>query len=112
MNLRSVIKNEKITLPTIPPGRNHTWQTFHLLLDNSLDQKKTIENLKNEGIGTNYGAQCIPAQTFYFNKYKLNAEKLFPNSFKAYKQGLAIPIYERMTKDDIIYIAQTINQLC
>ena len=108
----SAISNPKISLPFIPKDRNHTWQTFHLLLNESLDQKKTIAYLKQEGIGTNYGAQCIPAQTYYVNKYKLNAERSFPNSFKAYKKGLAIPIYERMSHDDIIYVAQTINQLC
>ena len=108
----SSIGNAKIHLPFIPPGRYHTWQTFHLLLDDSLNQKKIIELLKKEGIGTNYGAQCIPAQTYYFNKYRLETGKLFPNALIAYKQGLAIPMYERLTEEHIKHIAKTINTLC
>ena len=107
----STLSNDKITLPLVPQGRKHTWQTFHLLLSDELDQKSVIEILKKQNIGTNYGAQCIPAQTYYQEKYGLNATELFPNAYRAYKKGLAIPIYERLTKDDILYIAQTVNQL-
>jgi dTDP-4-amino-4,6-dideoxygalactose transaminase len=107
----SLQDNKKVTLPTVPSDRNHTWQTFHLLLNDSLHQKSVIEKLKEQNIGTNYGAQCIPSQTFYKNKYKLDAQFLFPNAYKAYTKGLAIPIYERLTKDDILYIANTINKL-
>ncbi len=105
------IINPKLIVPYKPAGRNHTWQTFHLLLDDSLDQEKTIEKLKAQQIGTNYGAQCIPSQTYYKKKYNLDAEKIFPNAFRAYTKGLAIPIYERLVKEDILYITQTLNQL-
>jgi perosamine synthetase len=107
----SVLNNKKVLLPWRPDDRNHTWQTFHLLLDASLNQRETIKILAGQNIGTNYGAQCIPAQTYYTKKYKLDAARLFPNAYKAYTKGLAIPIYERLSKDEIIYIAQTINNL-
>jgi perosamine synthetase len=107
----SIIRNPKLRLPTLPPGRNHTWQTFHIEMENSLDQKEVFPKLKEQNIGVNYGAQCIPAQTYYLQKYDLNAQTLFPNAYTAYKKGLAVPIYERLTEDDILYIAQTLNQL-
>jgi dTDP-4-amino-4,6-dideoxygalactose transaminase len=107
----SVLNNKKVLLPWRPDDRNHTWQTFHLLLDASLNQRETIKILAGQNIGTNYGAQCIPAQIYYTKKYKLDAARLFPNAYKAYTKGLAIPIYERLSKDEIIYIAQTINNL-
>ena len=105
------LTNPKVVLPFLPQDRNHTWQTFHLLLNKALDQKRTIAHLKEKGVGTNYGAQCIPAQTYYREKYKLNSEELFPNAYKAFTQGLAIPLYERLTKDDILFITQTVNEL-
>jgi perosamine synthetase len=105
------IKNKKINVPVIPKDRNHTWQTFHVLLDESLDRDKVIDHLKTKNIGTNYGAQCMPAQKFFQEKYKLDCNVLFPNSMKAYKQGLAIPIYEKLTLEDISYIAEQLNQI-
>ncbi len=107
----SDVCNQKLKLPSRPKDRNHTWQTFHLLLDASLQQKEQIEKLKSKGIGTNYGAQCIPEQTYYQQKYGLNGKELFPNAYAAYTRGLAVPVYERLTKDDLHYIVQTINQL-
>lgn len=107
----SEIKNPKVQLPFVPADRNHTWQTFHLVLDKSIDRNKTIELLKSKNIGTNYGAQCMPAQKYFQGRYKLDCAKLFPNAMLAYKQGLAIPIYEKLTVDNISYIANQINQL-
>jgi perosamine synthetase len=105
------IKNPRVTLPTVPQGHNHTWQTFHLLLDAGLDQQKTIQLLKAQSIGTNYGAQCIPAQDYYQRKYGYDAANKFPNAYNAYKKGLAIPLYERLSEQQILYISKIINQL-
>lgn len=107
----SAITSEKLQLPHVPEKRNHTWQTFHILLEKEGDQQKAIDQLKAENIGSNYGAQCIPAQTYYLNKYNLDAKKLFPNAYRAYVSGLAIPVYEKLSKDDILYIAQITNQI-
>lgn len=107
----SEIKNPKILLPYIPSDRNHTWQTFHVLLDETLDQSKIIEQLKQQGIETNIGAQCMPAQTFFQNKYGLNAPKLFPNAWKAFKKGLALPLHTKLKSEEVLAIAQILNKL-
>ena len=67
--------------------------------------------LKNKGIGTNYGAQCIPAQTFYHEKYGFDCQRQFPNAYYAYTSGIAIPLYEKLSKEDISYIAKELNKL-
>lgn len=107
----SEIKNTKLTLPSVPADRNHTWQTFHVLLNDTLDQRKVIQDLKSKCIGSNYGAQCIPAQDYYAKKYRYDAARRFPNAYQAYAKGLAIPLYERLTEDQVIYIAKTLNNL-
>jgi perosamine synthetase len=98
-------------LPVVPADRPHTWQTFHVLTDDGIDRDQLIVTLKEAGIGTNYGAQCIPAQVFYQNKYKLDAQGEFPNAYRAFKKGLALPIYEKLTKEQIQYISKTINNI-
>ncbi|MGZ8517738.1 MAG: DegT/DnrJ/EryC1/StrS family aminotransferase, partial [Chitinophagaceae bacterium] len=107
----SSLQNAQLILPFIPENRNHTWQTFHVMISDEWDQKEIIDKLKQHHIGSNYGAQCIPAQTYYKKKYQLNTSKEFPNAFKAYTKGVAIPIYEKLSREDIFYIAQIINQL-
>ena len=106
------IKSNSILLPYIPESNNHTWQTFHILLSEDLDQSSLIRKLKENNIGVNYGAQCIPDQIYYKNKYNLDADVLFPNAYRAYKKGLALPIYEKLSKEDIYKISKIVNNLC
>lgn len=107
----SEIKNPLIILPKVPLRKTPSWQTFHVLLSNPLNQKETINKLRQFGIGTNYGAQCMPEQIYFKKKYNLNIESNFPNALHAYNYGLAIPLYEKLTNEQIDYIINTINTL-
>ena len=98
-------------MPVVPKDRNHTWQTFHVMLDESIDRDQIVDDLKSKNIGTNYGAQCMPAQKFFQEKYKLDCLKLFPNAMSAFTHGLAIPVYSKLTVNDISYIAEQLNQI-
>ena len=105
------INNKNISLPYLPEGRNHTWQTYHVLIDDNMSQDEVIKNLRNQNIGVNYGAQCIPSQTYYKRKYDLNSETHFPNALRAFSKGIALPLYEKLTKEIIKQIAKTVNKL-
>ncbi|PCJ67958.1 MAG: glutamine--scyllo-inositol aminotransferase [Bacteroidetes bacterium] len=104
------LTNPNITVPIVKGTKTHAWQTYHVLIESPLERDQMISKLKEKGIGTNYGAQCMPAQEFYFKKYKLDSKSLFPNAYKAYTQGLALPLYELLTIQDIEYISQQVNQ--
>jgi perosamine synthetase len=103
------INNSKLILPIIPDYKNHTWQTFHVMLENEKIRNELISYLKNNGIMTNYGAQCIPSMTFYQDKYGYDSPSEYSNSYKAYKNGIAVPLYDLLTTDDIQYISKTLN---
>src|SRR5688572_669746 len=105
------ITHSGIKLPVVPKDRNHTWQTFHVILDSGFNRDMVIAELKEKGIGTNYGAQCIPAQKYYLGKYGLDSAKLFPNALRAFESGLAIPIYEKLGKEQISHVAHILNKL-
>jgi perosamine synthetase len=103
------IHHPAIILPEAPKGAKHTWQTFHILLENERQRNKLMEYLKVKGIMSNYGAQCIPAMTFYRQKYNHQAQNEFPNAFKAYSCGLAIPLYTQLKEEQVQFIVKTIN---
>ena len=104
------IINPSISIPYAPEKAKHTWQTFHLLTKCLKQRDKLSEYLKENGVLTNYGAQCIPAMKYYLRKYHYNPLKSFPNAHRAYTCGLAIPLYERLNTQQIKYIASTINK--
>lgn len=108
----NVIKNSEVILPFLPEDRNHTWQTFHILIGEGLHQLDVINKLRKVGIGANYGAQCIPDVKYYAEKYNYNSAVLYPNAYTAYTKGIALPCYEKLTKEQIKYISININSLC
>lgn len=105
------IKNDLVTLPSQYKEKTHSWQTFHLILDKRLNRENIIEKLKTKGIGSNYGAQCLPLMEFYQKKYKLDCSLNFPNALHAYNHGLAIPLYDTLNIEEIKYIVEEINNI-
>jgi perosamine synthetase len=114
-NLADIYLNElklkRLSLPSVPSNKRHTWQTFHIVLDNDVDRDKIIEKLKEAGIGSNYGAQCMPYMRYMQEKYSLDCASLFPESLKAYKQGLALPLYGSLSPDQVKYICNVLEKL-
>lgn len=104
------IKHRAVKLPEIPEGAKHTWQTFHIVCENTKMRNNLMTYLKDKGIQTNYAAQCMPAMTYYWNKYRHKAETVFPNSLKAYTCGLALPVYSTLSKEQAHYISRMINK--
>jgi dTDP-4-amino-4,6-dideoxygalactose transaminase len=77
-----------------------------------MNRDQLIYKLKEKNIGTNYGAQCIPAQIYYQAKYNHDVANRFPNALQLYQQGLVLPLYEKMTKQNVVDICEIINELC
>jgi perosamine synthetase len=94
-----------IQLPGVFQNKRHTWQSFHLLLDSRINRNMFIENLREKGVGTNYGAQCIPYQKYFQEKYKLECEKLFPIALRAYNNGLVLPLYSKLNSSDVFNVS-------
>jgi perosamine synthetase len=105
------IKNPLFQLPIVPENRSVNWQTFHMLVDPSIDRDQLISTLKENGILSNYGAQCMPAQIYFQKKYSHDSKKHFPYGYQAWQHGLAIPAHEKLTELEISHIIKTINQL-
>lgn len=105
----SDITNTDLVLPQGHEDRQPTWQTFHILLGKKYNQKEILDYLKSKNIGSNYGAQCIPAMQYYREKYKLNFEQLYPNSYLAFTSGIGLPLYEKLNEKDILYISEILN---
>ncbi len=107
----SEITNPCLMLPRVPPGKVHSWQTFHLLLEDGMDQSAVLNRLRDAGIGANYGAQCMPAQHYFQKKYGHDCAQEFPHGLRAWQQGLAVPLYEKLEPEQIRFISKILNQL-
>lgn len=107
----NALNTDFLKLPAIPNYAQHTWQTFHVVLSENADRKAIIHEMRDCGIGCNYGAQCIPETTYYKEVYAYNAELEFPNASAAYRRGLALPMYPGITTEQAAYVAETLNKI-
>jgi dTDP-4-amino-4,6-dideoxygalactose transaminase len=105
------ITHPLLLLPEVPTHVEVNWQTFHLLVDPSIDRDSLITDLRSKGINTNYGAQCMPAQQFFSQKYPCDSSLAFPQGFHAWQHGLAIPAHEKLTENDIAHIINTLQSI-
>ncbi|MCG6533125.1 MAG: DegT/DnrJ/EryC1/StrS family aminotransferase, partial [Syntrophales bacterium LBB04] len=94
--------------PKPPLNGRTTWQSYHIVLNDDVEQSRFLHFLTEKGIGANYGAQCIPVQTYYRKKYGYGGED-FPEAYRAFSQGVVLPIFDSMTEDQLSYVIKTVN---
>jgi len=97
-----------LALPAFTPG--HSWQSFMVVLDERIDRPGLIRALAAKGIETNLGAQALPELTFY-KKRGGDPRQDFKTATSLYRHGLVLPLYGKLRKTEIAYIAQTLTEL-
>lgn len=84
--------------------RGHSWQTFMVVIAASNDRDDLIAKLRVESIETNLGAQSLSGIGIY------GAPVAYSGQGKIlYSQGLALPLFEKMTISDVEYVATKIS---
>ncbi|SDC89232.1 DegT/DnrJ/EryC1/StrS family aminotransferase [Geotoga petraea] len=105
------LKNiDKIRAPKYQEEVRHTYQTYHVILSESINRDEVIKELKKNEIESNYGAYAIHALKYYREKYKLDDSE-FKNSLKAYNQGLALPLSYELDEKDVIFVVKKLKEI-
>lgn len=102
-----LLKDEKkITLPKY--HKNHSWQTFMIVLNGEINRTQIIEKLAEKGVQSNLGAQALNCLTYYKTKYEFDNGSA-PNASYLFKNGLAIPLYGKLDEKNIQNISDTLQ---
>ena len=105
----NLLKDEpNITLPAEPEYGIHTWQTFHILINDKYNRNDMINYMKENGVECNYGANALHIEPYFTDKYNYIPDD-FPNSTKAYQHGLALPLHFKVKYEDVEYIVSKIK---
>ena len=105
--------DEFLTNSLIKPKINtpgHSWQSYHVLCDTNTERDNLINILAKENIFVSLGAQCMPSEPYYSNKYGFDQKK-FEFAYRANKCGLVLPIHEHLTKKDVRKVISVINEV-
>jgi dTDP-4-amino-4,6-dideoxygalactose transaminase len=102
-----------IILPPTPvhAGDLHSWHLYVVRLDDtaSVNRDQVIESLFADGIGVSVHYIPLHLHPYWRDRYDLQPEQ-FPHSHKAYQQMLTLPLYTRMTDDDVERVITSVRK--
>ena len=106
-------------LPLILPPRPvhagdlHSWHLYVVRLsdDATLNRDQLIESLFADGIGVSVHYIPLHLHPYWKERYDLKPAQ-FPHSQKAYERMVTLPLYTRMTDDDVERVITAVRKAC
>ena len=86
----------------------HTWQTFMVVLDDAVDRAEIIARLAERGVEAGPGAVAGHCGRFYREAFGY-ADDHLPLAARLHRQGLAMPLYSRMTTHDTCHCVRSLT---
>lgn len=90
------------TPPQPRDGDMHAWHLYvpRLRIDSPMSRDALIEDLFDKGIGCSVHYIPLHHQPYWRDRYGLK-DAQFPHSQRSYERSLSLPIYTRMSDDDV-----------
>ncbi|MCP4922626.1 MAG: DegT/DnrJ/EryC1/StrS family aminotransferase, partial [bacterium] len=91
----------------------HAWQAFVCKVDPSsapLPRNEIMDKLQEKGIATRPGTHAVHMLSFYKDKYGLKPDD-FPGAKFCDKNTMAIPLHNKMVKEDFDYIIEALKSI-
>lgn len=95
-------------LPADVPG--HSWQTFMMVLDDTVDRNALILKLRKQGIEASVGAHAVSLQPAYRDNARAALANTESNAARLHRQGLALPFCEQYGEDVLAGVATILRQ--
>lgn len=96
---------EQITLPVALDDREHPWQSYVITVDPSIDRGAVALQLRERGVGCNFGTYASHVQPLY------GQQQTLPISADLFERHIAIPMHASLDADDVSYVAETVRDV-
>lgn len=99
--------------PDVPAGYDHAWQAYVCFVDEAkapMPRNAIMERLQARGIATRPGTHAVHMLGYYRERYGLTPED-FPGARDCDAFSMAIPLHNRMSRDDYAYVADALHDL-
>lgn len=110
----AAFKNLPVTTPHVVSRKDtHAWHLYVLQLDLerlTISRDRFIDLLADAGIGTSVHFIPLHIQPYWRNRYDLSPED-FPVALKVYERAVSLPIYTRMTSDDVDRVIEEVRRI-
>ncbi|MBI4490542.1 MAG: DegT/DnrJ/EryC1/StrS family aminotransferase [Deltaproteobacteria bacterium] len=103
----------EIILPAERSEAEHAWHLFPIRLNLAaltIDRGRFIELLHEENIGTSVHFIPLHLHPYYRETFGYRPED-FPNALSAYERIISIPLYPRMTEEDVQDVIRAVTKI-
>ena len=107
----SSFKDLPLTLPPGgPEGEAHSWHLFVVRLsdESGLSRDLFIQEMADRGIGCSVHFIPLHVHPYWRDRYALRPED-FPSALAAFRSAVSLPIYTKLTDEDIERVASTVR---
>ena len=94
-----------VTLPVTGADRTHSWQSYALTLDPSVDRGVVASELRSRGVQCNFGTYASHLQPVYGDTNPC------PVSADLFRRHLAIPMHANLTEAQIERVAAAVREV-
>jgi perosamine synthetase len=102
---------EGVHVPTEPAGRRHSYQSYVVMLADEIDRDAVIRALKGDGIESTLGTYGMHLQPYFRTRFGQTPED-FPESTRAHRQALTLPLHGSLTLHDLDLLAAAVEAAC
>jgi dTDP-4-amino-4,6-dideoxygalactose transaminase len=102
-----------LAMPHNAGGADHALQAFVTRVDPEVapfQRNEIMDKLLELGISTRPGTHAVHLLGYYSGKFGFKPED-FPNATLSDRQTIALPLHNKMSKDDFDYIITAVNSL-
>ena len=99
-----------VSPPYAPSGYRHVYQSYVVMLPESVDRDDVIRQLREQQIESTVGTYALHLQPYYHTKYRVGSDQ-FPNSAAAWRRGLALPLHPRMADADVRRVVSALARI-
>ncbi|HEY1105680.1 MAG TPA: DegT/DnrJ/EryC1/StrS family aminotransferase [Agromyces sp.] len=91
---------EGARVPVVPEGIEPTYQSYVVLLDQGIDRDEVIRSMARRDVETTLGTYGMHLQPYFRDRFGIG-DALLPNSTRAHRQALTLPLYEQLDERDL-----------
>ncbi len=99
-----------VRTPCEPKWAGHIYQSYVILLEESLDRNRIVEDMRAGGVETTLGTYALHDQPFFQRAYGYQAGQL-SNSHAAFTRSMTLPLYPQMSEADLNTVATALHEV-
>jgi len=95
------------------PDDVHSWHLYVIQLDLeslTIDRDRFIELMSEAGVGCSVHFIPLHIQPYWRDRYGFHPDS-FPNAYRVFQRAVSLPIYSKMTDDDVAFVEHTVRSI-